>query len=58
VRRTEYRRLGLADAALLCVADSGATILTDDVDLYLAAVRAGLKAINYNHIREMRPDFQ
>ena len=58
VRHAEHRRLGLTDAALLSAADSGATILTDDVDLYLAAVRAGLKAINYSHYREMRQDFQ
>lgn len=50
--RDEYRRLGLTDAVLLELAASGSTLLTDDLILYLAAERAGHKAINYNHLRD------
>lgn len=57
VDHDEYIRLGLTDSAILCLADTDCTILTDDLDLYLAAASFGLKAINYSHIREMRPDF-
>jgi hypothetical protein len=58
VMRSEYVRLGLTDAVLLELACFGATLLTIDLDLYLAALAAGLNAINYNHIKELRPDFQ
>ena len=56
--RDEYRRLGLTDSVLLAMATSGGTILTADAPLYIAAVAAGLPAINYNHVRERRPDYQ
>ena len=49
--RPEYERLGVTDAALLCLAESNARLLTDDLDLYLAALRAGFDAVNYNHLR-------
>ena len=39
--RSEFVALGLADAGLLEAAESNATLLTDDLDLYLAAHRAG-----------------
>ncbi len=58
VSRRECKRLGLTDAVLLEVADTGAVLLTVDVDLYLAALHAKLEAINYNHLRELRPDFR
>ena len=58
VSRSEHVRLGLADAVLLRLAETGATLLTDDHLLYLAAASGGLNAINYNHIREQRPDYQ
>ncbi len=58
VSREDYLRLGLTDAVLLELARSGATLLTIDLGLYLAALRAGFHAINYNHIRGQRPDFQ
>jgi predicted nucleic acid-binding protein len=50
----EFRRLGLADAAILRLAqDRGdLMILTDDIHLYLALQRSGLEAINFNHLRE------
>ncbi|WP_172125428.1 hypothetical protein [Devosia sp. 919] len=49
----DFARLGLTDMVLVALAD-GATLLTDDLDLYLAASSAGFEAINYSHIREAR----
>jgi hypothetical protein len=54
----DYVRLGATDAVLLELTQTGATLVTDDLALYLAAVHAGLDAVNYNHIREARPDFR
>ena len=56
--RPEYGRLGLADSVLLKLAETGATLLTDDLGLYLAATSSGLAAINYNHLREQRVDYR
>lgn len=50
--RQEFLRLGLADSALLEVKPASIPILTSDLDLYLAAQRAGRSAVNFNHIRE------
>lgn len=47
--RPEFVVLGLADAALLALDDSDATLLTADLDLYLAARRAGRPAVNFTH---------
>ena len=47
--RTEYVRLGLTDAALLEVLEPGMTLLTVDLDLYLAAERAKRRVLNFNH---------
>ena len=58
MNRPEYNRLGLADAVLLTLAETGATVLTDDLGLYIAATTKGLNAINYNHFRELRTDFR
>jgi hypothetical protein len=44
-----FTRLGLTDAVLLNLARSGIAILTVDLDLYLAAERAGFEAINFTH---------
>lgn len=55
---SEYIRFGLTDVVLLTMAHSGATLLTSDLDLYLAASRAKLKAINFTHLQAARPDFQ
>lgn len=54
--RAEFIRLGLTDSALL--SQHEAILLTDDLPLALAALTAGQEAINYNHIREKRPDFR
>lgn len=53
VARREYARLGLTDAALLELAtrETG-TICTADLGLYLAALDADVKAINFNHLRD------
>jgi predicted nucleic acid-binding protein len=53
-----YPALGLTDAVLLTLARDGGALLTADLDLYLAAVRAGHDATNYNHIREQRRDYR
>lgn len=59
VQRPEYLRLGLTDAVLLALTQSlKGTLLTVDLGLYLAALDAGLEAINYNHIKAQRPDYQ
>lgn len=50
--RSEFLRLGLTDAALLEASADGATLLTTDLNLYLAAESAGKSAINFNQIRD------
>ena len=47
-----FPRLGLTDSVLLNVADEGRTLLTADLDLYLAALRHGQSAVNFNHYIE------
>jgi hypothetical protein len=55
--RQEFVRLGLTDAVLLRLGETGASLLTADLDLFLAAQAAGFEAVNYNHVRQLRPDF-
>jgi predicted nucleic acid-binding protein len=44
---------GLADAAIAAVAlTRQCTVLTDDLDLYLALSREDISVINFNHLRE------
>lgn len=50
--RDEFRRLGLADAVLLELADAGITIVTVDFDLCVAAASAGATPLNFNHMRD------
>lgn len=50
--RTEFPRLGLVDASILEVGETGTTLITTDLDLYIAASKAGIEAVNFNHIRE------
>lgn len=58
-QREEYVRLGLTDSVILCLAETGTTLVTVDLDLYLAAQSAGYEnAINYNHLRERRYDLK
>lgn len=51
--RPEFVRLGLTDSALLQLAGDSHTLLTADVDLYLAALHRGLNAENFNHHRNL-----
>jgi hypothetical protein len=47
-----FARLGVADAVWLNCARAGFELLTDDLALYLAALRGGLSATNFNHLRD------
>ena len=58
VLRPEYLRLGLTDAVLSETLQTGTVLITDDLDLYLAASTAGLSVLNFNHLRDQRPDFR
>ena len=49
-----YLRLGVTDSALFKAASATATLLTDDLPLYLATSKAGRKAINFTHLRQAR----
>jgi hypothetical protein len=50
IKRKEFIRLGLTDAALLQLED--VVILTADLDLYLAACRDRRPALNFFHLKE------
>ena len=53
MKRTEFVRLGLTDAALLdAAAGAEITLLTADLDLYLAALSSGYRAVNFAHLQE------
>jgi len=49
----EFIRLGLTDAALLELTDSSRSLLTTDLELYLATLNRGASAVNFNHLREL-----
>ena len=49
--RPEFVRLGLTDATLLGLADHSSVLLTTDVGLYLATLKSGHDALNFNHYR-------
>jgi len=51
-RRTEFRRLKLTDAATLEAARPDVHILSADLGLYLAALKAGYSAANFTHAIE------
>jgi hypothetical protein len=53
-KRSEFIRLGLADAALLEIQEDDVVILTTDLDLYLSACRNGRLALNFFHLKEAR----
>lgn len=57
VDHPQFASLGLADSVLLMLANRGAILLTDDLPLYLAAIRSGHEAINFAHVQAARPDF-
>ncbi len=50
VARKEYRYLGLTDAAILEVDD--VHLLTDDLELMVAALAVGKTCFNFTHLRE------
>lgn len=50
-RLPEFTRLGLADAALLEEPLTGSELLTDDLDLYLAASSLGRTVHNFTHLQ-------
>ena len=50
-RDTEFVALGLTDTTLLTLLDKSWTLLTADLELYVAAIRAGRRAENFNHAR-------
>jgi hypothetical protein len=50
--RSEFRRLGLTDAATLEMGKNNFHILSADVGLYLAALKAGYAASNFTHVIE------
>ncbi len=47
----EFRFLGLTDAAILAGGE-GVEILSADANLCIAAQKCGLRAINFNHLRD------
>jgi hypothetical protein len=51
VKRPLFLRLGLTDAAIEGVTARPLTVLTDDLDLYVALSRTSIRAFNFNHIR-------
>ena len=48
----EFGRLGLTDCVWLAVLDAETTLLTDDLALCNTALSRGLKAVNFNHLRD------
>ena len=49
----EFADLGLTDTACLQIEDQEITLLTADAGLYVAAMRQGLPATNFNHLRDV-----
>lgn len=52
VTTDEYRWLGIGDTAWLETLPDGATLITDDLNLFAAALGRGIDAINFNHLRD------
>ena len=51
---TEFRRLGLTDAALLQVVTADTPVITVDLGLYVAAAREDPSAaLNFDHYRDL-----
>ncbi len=50
--REEFVRLGLTDASLIDMSTDETTVLTTDLNLYLAVLAKGASAINFNHVRD------
>jgi hypothetical protein len=52
VQRTEFTQLGLTDCTLLDLLKEPHTLLTADLDLFVAASKQGLRAENFNWHRD------
>jgi len=51
VRSSYFERLGLTDATVLELDSADMALLTDDLDLYQAAAKAGMACKNFSHLR-------
>ena len=60
VQDADFIRLGITDAALLTILDAhpALVLITVDLDLYWSALARGHDAVNFAHIRDLRPDFR
>ncbi|MCF6199005.1 MAG: hypothetical protein L3J67_06325 [Hyphomicrobiaceae bacterium] len=47
-----FNRLGLADSAWLYLLQEKETLLTDDLDLYLAALKSNINALYFTYMRQ------
>lgn len=47
-----FAQLGLTDAGLTALVQADTLLLTDDLDLFVAAVSTGGDAVNFTHMRE------
>lgn len=52
VRMEHFAKLGLTDAVVINICENSVPLLTADLDLYLSALRSGIEAVNFNHLRE------
>ena len=52
VDRAVFVRLGLTDASLVAAINVNRLLLTDDLDLHLAAIAKGAPSINFTHMLE------
>lgn len=53
----EFLSLGVADSAWLGALEPAVTLITDDLGLYLAALRRGANVQNFTHMRAQRGGF-
>jgi hypothetical protein len=51
VSSRHFQRLGLTDATVLEFGSADVALLTDDLDLYHAAAKAGMVCENFSHLR-------
>lgn len=52
IKNDLFGKLGLTDSGLATLVQTKRLLLTDDLDLYIAAVSCGGDAINFSHMRE------
>jgi hypothetical protein len=52
VNRSHYHQLGITDCAILVASEENAVIISDDLDLCLAAMAREVGVINYNYFRD------